>query len=251
MPDLIDQYFGKVVELLQKIKSTEKENIKNAADIIAEAIKQNKVLNVIGTGGHSQIGAEEVFMRAGGLVPVNAMLDLGWWIGAGAERAHNVERTPGYALAVLKQYDLKKGDVLLMTQPWGINAITIDTAQEAKRLGLTVIAITSPEFSKAVPADHPARHPSKKNLFELADVTINNYMPFEDAVLDVEGIPQKVCPVSTILTAFAEWCLVSQVVAKLVEMGVEPPVFRSANIPGGDEWNRRLIEKYRAKLKHL
>jgi uncharacterized phosphosugar-binding protein len=33
--------------------------------------------------------------------------------------------------------------------------------------------------------------------------------------------------------------------------GVEPPVFRSANLPGGDEFNAKLLARYRNRVKDL
>ncbi|MNN06587.1 hypothetical protein D3C81_1193820 [compost metagenome] len=38
---------------------------------------------------------------------------------------------------------------------------------------------------------------------------------------------------------------------KLVERGIEPPVFVSGNIPGGAERNLGYIEQYRSRIKHL
>jgi uncharacterized phosphosugar-binding protein len=38
---------------------------------------------------------------------------------------------------------------------------------------------------------------------------------------------------------------------KLVAMEVEPPLFMSGNMPGGDEANKNLIEKYIPLVKHL
>jgi len=34
-------------------------------------------------------------------------------------------------------------------------------------------------------------------------------------------------------------------------MGVQPPILVSGNLPGGDEANRQLIDKYIPKVKHL
>ena len=39
--DKIDEYFNKVVELLEKIKSTEKESMEKAAEAMVQAILQN------------------------------------------------------------------------------------------------------------------------------------------------------------------------------------------------------------------
>ena len=247
--DKVDEYFSKVVELLEKIKSTEKENMEKAADAMVQAISQNRLIHIFGTGGHSDIGAREMFSRAGGLAPIDPILEPS--LEHGALRSGSMERTPGYAQAVLKQYPLERGDVIIITNAYGINSLTIDAAMEAKRLGLTVIANTSPGFSKAVPPDHPARHPSKRNLCDIADIVIDNHMPFTDAVVEIEGLDQKVSPVSTILTAFALNSIVALVADKLKKKGVTPPVWMSGNIPGGDERNKEYFEKYRGKIKHL
>jgi len=249
--NIIDEYFKKVVEILEKIKNNEKENIEKAAEIISKAIIEDRIIHIFGTGGHSNIAAEEMLYRSGGLIPINAILDPGINLAFGATRSTLVERTPGYAQSILKNYDLKKRDVMIVANQYGINSATIDTALFAKELGLTVIAITSPEFSKKVPLDHPARHPSKKNLFEIADIVINGYMPFGDAVLEIKGVKQKVAPVSTIINAFIVNSIVARTVEKLIEKGIEPPIWTSGNIPGGDEANKKWIEKYKGRIKHL
>ena len=74
-------------------------------------------------------------------------------------------------------------------------------------------------------------------------------MPFGDAIVEIEGLPQKVAPVSTILVSFVLNALVAKTVEKLVKEGITPPIWMSANIPGGDEFNRKWLEKYRNRIK--
>ena len=45
--------------------------------------------------------------------------------------------------------------------------------------------------------------------------------------------------------------MVIEAVAEMVKRGLEPPIFRSANLPGGDEFNAKLIERYRNRVKDL
>jgi uncharacterized phosphosugar-binding protein len=247
----VEEYFNSVTDLLGKIKSTEQEHLEKAANAMVQTILEDGLIHVFGTGGHSDLTAREMFCRAGGLVPIDAILDPGVSLEHGARRSSSIERTPGYAQAVMKQYPLKKGDVFIVSNAYGINSVTIDAAMEAKRLGLTVIANTSPDFSKAVPADHPARHPSKRNLCDLADIVIDNHMPFGDAVVDVKGLQQRVSPVSTILSAFVLNSLVALVAEKLVEKGVSPPIWVSGNVPGGEERTKGYFEKYETRIRHL
>ena len=165
-----------------------------------------------------------------------------------------VERLPGYAGGVLRYYGVGEGDVLVIVNAYGINGVTIDSALEGKKLGAKVIAITSPTFSKFIQPDHPARHPSKKNLFELeeADVVIDNHMPVGDSIVELQGLGgARVGPSSTMVNAFAINCMVVSAVEAMLEMGLEPPVWISSNMPGGDEHNKRYIEEYKSRLKHL
>ena len=47
--------------------------IEAAAEVLATAIERDQLIHVIGPGGHSNMAAEEVLWRAGGLAPINAM----------------------------------------------------------------------------------------------------------------------------------------------------------------------------------
>jgi len=248
---LIDDYFDRACEAMDQIRKTQGDSIQRAAELMASVIEKDGVVYVFGSGGHSNIGAEEMFWRAGGLAAISAILDPGINLAFGAQRSSLIERTPGYAKAVLDSYGLKPGDVLILVNAYGINSLTIDTALECRERGVKVIGITSAASSDPVPPDHAARHPSKKNLHDLVDVHVDTQVPFGDAVIGVEGCPQKVGPLSTILNAFAINCIVIATVELLARRGYEPPVWRSGNIPGGIEAGRKLIEKYAPKVRLL
>ena len=103
---------------------------------------------------------------------------------------------------VLDTYGLQAGDVIMVVNANGINSATIDAAMEAKQRGLTVIAITSPECSKGIPAGHPARHPSNKDLYEAGRSVHRRHGSRWRGAGDREGCDQKVGPGSTITNAF-------------------------------------------------
>lgn len=249
--DAIAQYQAAVTAMLQRIADTQREPIARAARRCAEAIAEDRYLYVIGTGGHSYIACEEMFWRAGGLVPVYPIMDPGLSLSHGAWRSNLIERTPGYVIPILTYHGLGQGDVLIICNAYGINAATIDAAQEGKRLGATVIGVTSTEFATQVPADHPSRHPSRQNLHEIADIFLNTWLPYGDAVVEIPGCGQKVAPTSSLGTAFVLNCLVATTVEELVRRGVPPPVWMSANLPGGDEANRQHMEKHLRRVKFL
>jgi uncharacterized phosphosugar-binding protein len=243
-------YKDAVVGLFEQIEREEQQAIDRAADLMAEAIKRDQLIHVIGPGGHSNIGAYEMFYRAGGLVPINAILDPGTLLSMGARRSTIIERTPGYGQAVLEAFEVNDG-VLIIVNAYGINAMCIDVALEARRRGIPTIGVTSRAFAEKVPANHPARHPSKKNLFEVVDVHIDCHMPFGDAVVSIEGLQQKVAPVSTLVNCFTLNLLVIRTVEKLLEKGIKPPIWTSANIPGGDQANKEYIKRYKGRIRLL
>jgi uncharacterized phosphosugar-binding protein len=247
----IDHFYVAVQEILNEIVSKERDEIKRAADLIAEAVSEDRVLFVFGTGGHSYMAGEEIFYRAGGLACVNAVLDAGVSLIHGARRTTRVERTPGYAKAVLDGYGLNKDDVILIVNNSGLNAVTIDAANYAKEQGAKVIGVSSLDCSKPVPADLPARHPSAKNLYEVVDIHIDTHVPFGDATVRVDGCEQKVAPASTIAIAFILQAMIAGAVERLVETGVEPPIIRGLNIPGGDEITKVFLDRYEDRIKHL
>ena len=241
-----------IIDIFTKIEK-EEENIKKAADIMARSINQDKIIHVIGSGGHSNMGAEEMFYRAGGLIPINAILDAGINLIHGAKRTTTIERTAGYGPKVMDAYNIgkTKGEVIIIINACGINTMTIDVALEAKKRDMVSIGITSTTFATLVPDGHPSRHPSNKNLHELVDVFINNHQPIGDAVVEIEGADQKVAPVSTFCNTFAVHLLVIETVKKILELGKKPPIWKSANMPGGDAANKKYFDEYVKRIKHL
>ena len=65
------------------------------------------------------------------------------------------------------------------------------------------------------------------------------------------GVDQPMGPMSTFCNCFAINCLMIKAAEKLVEKGIAPPIWTSANMPGGDAANKALEEKYFSRIKHL
>lgn len=248
----IEQYKNIIMDILGRIEK-EEESVKKAAEVMSEAIIRDDVIHVIGPGGHSNMGAEELLWRAGGLVPINAILDAGTNLIHGAKRSNIIERTPGYAVRVLDSYSIgeKEGQVIIIVNAYGINSMSIDTVLEAKKRKMITIGVTSTSFAKMVPPGHPSRHSSNKNLYEEVDIFIDNHLPVGDAVVEIENFTQKAGPTSTFCNSFALNFLVIETVKRLLEKGMTPPVWVSANMPGGDEANKKYEQKYFGRIKHL
>ncbi len=243
-----EKYYDAVERILREIKEKEMASIEKAAGLISERIVNNEIIWAFGTGGHSIMGAMELFTRAGGLAAINPIFPPGM---TNTESHPNTESLVGYAQKILDYYRVKKGDLLIEINVNGINAVTIDTALECKKREVYLIAITSREFSRGAAPGIPNRHPSNKNLFELADLVVDAHVPPGDAVVDIDGFDLKVAASSTIAIAFIVNAIVAGVVEKVVEKGANPEIFKSGNIAGGKERNLSLYDKYYSRIKHL
>lgn len=252
MSDEIKRYAKTIEGIIEGI-AKEEPTIRKAADIIANAIIGDHMVHILGTGGHSNMGAEEVLWRAGGLAAWNPILDPGTNLIHGAKRSNIIERTPGYAIGVLDAYRVgfKPGEVMIIINAYGINSMTIDAVLGCRKRGVTTIAVTSDSYCAKVPAGARSRHPSNRNLFEEADIYINNHLPYGDAVTEVEGCEATMGSTSTFCNCFVMNCIEMEVAKALAAKGFTPPVFKSANLPGGDEFNKALEEKYGPLVKHL
>ena len=244
-------YFESLMNNFKQVNDTQQENIEKAAELMADAIANDRLINVYGGGGHTTLCMGEMFFRAGGLSNINPIMENGLSVFNQAGKYLELERTVNYGSAIMKYYDLKKDDVLLIFHNIGINPATIDAAEEAKKAGAKIIAVSSSAWQEEMPADHFIRHPNGKNLFDYADVCIEDFNPVGDAVVNVPGLETPIAPVSNIIDFYIAHLLEINTVHKCIERGIVPPVWSSANTPGGDEKNAAYLEKYRPRIKML
>ncbi|MBE7025241.1 MAG: SIS domain-containing protein [Ruminococcaceae bacterium] len=244
-------YFKAVIENMEKVNETQGENIKAAAALMFEAIKNDRLISVYGGGGHTTLPVGEMFFRAGGLANINPVMETGLSVFNQALKYLELERTVNYGGAIMRYYDLKEGDVLIIFHNIGINPATIDAAMEAKKNGVKIIAVSSSYWQGEMPAEHFIRHPNKTNLFDYADVAIDDYNPVGDAMVEIPGFETPIAPASNIVDFYIAHLLEIETVAMCVDAGITPPVWSSANTPGGDEKNAALLAKYRPRVKML
>ncbi|MDO9087008.1 MAG: sugar isomerase domain-containing protein [Anaerolineaceae bacterium] len=249
--DNITLYYKTINEKMLQIIDEERENIEKASEIISESLKhEDNLLHVFGTGGHSTMSATEVFFRAGGLAQINPIFFSGVCLENGGRKAV-IERVPGIAPMIMDAYTFKKGEVLIIVSQVGINSLTIDAAQYGKDNGLYVIGIESKELCATVPDDCVSRHPSGKNLHDIVDLTLDAKIPYGDSVIEIQDAMQKFGPISNILIFFLLNLLIIKTIEKLIKKGANPPIWKSGNIPGGDEANNIFLDKYTKLVKAL
>lgn len=241
-----DTYKTAVVEILERIENTQGDTIKKAGAIIADSLELGGLLHAFSTG-HSHMFAEELFYRAGGLVPVNPILDTGLMLHQGAVKSTRLERLPGYARCILDGVDFNEREPILIVSNSGINAVPVEAALVSKEKKLNVIAVTSVDISCKL----QSRHRSGLKLMDAADLVIDNCIIGNDATVEIPGTNQCIGAVSTIATCYIAQRLIIEVANEFLKRGKVPPVYKSANIPGGDEHNAELINLYKSRVKGL
>ncbi|NLF30579.1 MAG: sugar isomerase domain-containing protein [Planctomycetes bacterium] len=244
-------YLTNVTDKLKAVEARGAEQFKKAGAMIADAYAEDRLIHVYGGGGHTCLMIAEMFFRAGGFANVNPIMghDISPW--CQSLKYLEVERTPGYANCLIRYYKVGAGDLLIIFHNIGANPTTIDAAEEAKKRGAKIIAVSSSDWAAKLPKQHHIRHPNKKHLFDYADLKIDDMNPYGDADFYVEGFDVPIAPTSTMVDAFIAHRMVIEAVAAMVERGLEPPVFRSANLPDGDAFNAALIKRYDSRVKDL
>ena len=244
-------FLDKAIDILKEVRENQAGNIDKATDLMVGAIERDELIHVYGGGGHTTMVMGEMFFRAGGLANINPIMETGLSVFNQALKYLELERTVNYGSSIMKYYQLKKGEVLIIFHNIGINPATIDAAMEAKEQGAEIISVSSSYWQKEMPEDHFIRHPNKMNLFDLSDVCIDDYNPVGDALLKIDGLDTPFAPVSNIVDFYIAHWLEIDTIRKCVERGIKPPVWSSANTPGGDTINAKYVEKYRPRIKCL
>ena len=247
MRDFLREYLDELENRMERILSEQREMIDRAARMMADQIKADKLIYVFGSGGHSNMMAEEMFHRAGGLACISPVF-------ADAIRIPHIpfgERCAELAPYILDAYNIGKDDLLILVNGYGINPVTIETAIECQKRGVKVIAVTSTDYATKLPKDFPGRHKSGQNLHEMFDVTLLTYMEYGDAIVSMPGIDSKIGAYSTFGNAFICNAIAIRCCEMLVEEGVEVPIINSINVQGGLEKNKKIYAKYRPLIKWL
>ncbi len=235
-------------EIVEKLESQQLENIKKAAKICSDAIRNDGVIQVFGSG-HSVGFAAEMQGRAGSLVPVHTIQSIDFvkrnmYTYEDYRDMDNIfERRPGIAGKFYELYDIRKQDVFIIISNSGINGLVIDMAIKAKEENQKIIVVTSLEHTLS----EDSRHPSGKKLKDFADVVIDNCCPVGDALLKIES-GAKIGSLSSILGIYIAQGLVVQIVENLQKAKFEVPILLVEDSEKAIEHNKELKEKYKGRI---
>jgi uncharacterized phosphosugar-binding protein len=243
---LLREYRDHVVAMLDRVIETQSAAMATAQQWIAETWRADGLVYITGSG-HSHMIAEEVFYRAGGAAPVQAILDPALMLHEGAQRSTNLERLEGYAAIAMAGYPIGSKDVLFVVSNSGRNAFPVEAVLHGKSRGARTVAITSLAHATHV----TSRHSSGKKLHEVADLAIDSQAAEGDACLQIPGRNARMGSTSTIAGAFIMNAILAETVAMLAKEGIAIDVYRSANLQGTEAESEAMIERWRPRIKGL
>jgi uncharacterized phosphosugar-binding protein len=238
-------YLRRLYDVIEEILQTQGRQIDTAAQWMADAIAQRKLVHLFGSG-HSHMVAEEVFHRAGSLLPLNPMLDANLTL-FGMVNATLLERTPGYGKVIVGSHDIRPGEVVIVASNSGVNPVPIEVALESRARGAKTIAITSDEHYH----DAPSRHESGKRLAEVTDLTIDTRVPRGDALVAIPGVETPAGGASSVVGVMIINAVVVETAAQLQHRGIKPPLIPTMNLPGGDAEMEELVAAWGNRLPLL
>ena len=210
--------------------------------MVAEVIKNDGIIYIFGCG-HSHLIGLDCFYRAGGLVNVSAMLDTDLMLHNGAAKSSKMEKMSGIAEAIFERYCITDKDLLIVVSTSGKNAVPVEMAEVASQNGINNIAVVSSAYF--------ADKKESPMLYETASMYIDNCVPHGDAVIDISGAETKMGSVSTTASSFILQTILMEGADIAGKDGASLPVYMSGNVEGGAEFNKKLIDEYMPRIKHL
>lgn len=238
----MSEYLNRLIPKLTSLVEVNQKALSQATELFAQAIVNDNMIQVLGTG-HSHMVGLEGFIRAGGLGNVNAILDSVLLTNDGALRGSAMEKLPGLAEVIWNEQNISANDVVMVISNSGRNALPIEFAQIAKSKGHQVIAITSIEQS----SKYPSRHSSGLKLMDIADVVIDNQVPSGDGLCNVNG------KVTGAFSSIAGMMIMNMLVVEsqkaALKQGATPLIFSSQNVDGFD--NDYVYQHFGSRLKSM
>lgn len=227
-------FTNQIKQMIDEVIQLEDDNMTTAAEIIADRIMAGGILHAFGSG-HSYANAIEVCGRAGGLIPSKTVEEPSRGI-------YEMIEGVGSQFALIT--DFRAEDVFIIISNSGRNPMSIELAQHAKQKGSKIIVLTALECSKQL----TSRHSSGKLLYQFADQILDNHGVYGDAAIELEGLPIKTGGTSSIIGSL----LLDETLVRAIQIMIDndyiPPIFMSANVDGGPEYNQKLLDMYQERL---
>jgi uncharacterized phosphosugar-binding protein len=217
-----NDYLDLVVAQVRQLSEDQSAELERAATWIADALADGHRIWVPAT---SHVLHTELVLRAGGLAAVHQL-------GRAPDLAH-----PMYGVEIAStlgdgRFEPGPEDVALVGTNAGTDAGTVEIAAAAQRAGCRLIALTCLAYEQS--AKVVVEHESGRRLIDIADLIVDIGCPEGDAVLMLPGMDMPIAPTSGVILVACAWAILARAAEILVAKGLQPLVYRSVQLPGGE-----------------
>lgn len=216
--------------------------VAEVADLLLACVRADGLVLTAGAG-HSLAAVAETFYRAGGLACVRPLFHPDLLPMNGAVGSTKAERRSGLAAEVLGDDPLGEHDVLVVFSTSGVNPYPVELARIVAAAGRSVVAVTSG------PASAVAPRRAGSTIAEEAGVVLDTLVPPGDSTYPPDA--PVAAPISTVANAFLWNLVLVRLIDVAAKEGVALPLWRSSNVPGGDEANAGLMARYTPRVPAL
>lgn len=236
--------------------AAQREAIDQAADWFAASILEGRIVHLFGSG-HSRMMVEEMWPRYGSFPGWNPIVELSLTFhnlatGANGQRqAMFLENVPGFAARILRNFAITPADSALVISSSGTSTVPVEMAEELQQRGVKVVAMISRAHSDA----SASKRDDGRKLQDFADLVLDTGAPVGDAAVAIDGLQERVAPLSTVGGAMLVNAVKAEVAQRLVAGGAPPKVLAAACTIGAerstelfeaayDEHARRMAKLY-------
>ncbi|MCK2243011.1 MULTISPECIES: sugar isomerase domain-containing protein [unclassified Crossiella] len=228
-------YAATVHEHLQRVEEANTEAVAQVVGLLLDVVRADGLIHTAGAG-HSLAAVAETFYRAGGLACVRPIYHPELLPMHGARASTVAERRSGLAAETLGEKPFGPDDLLIVFSTSGVNPYPVELAKTAVAAGRPVVAVTSREASAAAPSR------SGTTLAAESTVVLDNLVRVGDASYPADS--PATAPLSSLANGFLWNLLLVGLQDAATAAGIRLPLWRSANMVGGDEANKDLMARY-------
>lgn len=238
--DIKRQYFDLIQERINAVYESEKDKIKQVAQMFGQCMENQGVVQLFGIK-HAEEFVNELFYRAGGIAPLHAykLRDL---VLKEMIKQEDIDSGKIYSdLSVLdllpKAYQLDDRDMHCLVSFYGNEPLIVEMAKRAKAKGQKVVGVVNKKSYDKVGG----------TLLDYCDIYLDMCADEPDVALNIDDVP--VGQLSSTSTNVMAQMITAEVYNWFVENGKSAPVLLSANVKGADVHNNSLTDPYERRVR--
>lgn len=219
------------------LKAAQHQPIRQAAEILCEALREGGLIHIVGTDMHSTLAAQDVIYRHGNFAAINGMYDPSFSVTHGASRSMYIEELHQCGTFLMEYYrNLSRGDAIIVVDASAKSNACCEVVEKAKEMGLRVVLLYSHRLFAASDFMPQLVCADPQHVLAAADVLLDN-----GAESSLGGWTD------TLLNSY----ILNLVFLQTFDIMPEADRWNCFYTANGRCRNEQLVEKYYDRVKHI